>query len=304
MTKRSNIAASVHQRLLNRARKESRPFNELLQRFVNERFLHRLSKSPNEETFVLKGALMFGIWGGPGSRPTMDIDLLGSGVVNSRDRIVSALKAICEVEVEPDGVLFDPTSVTATRITEGAEHEGVRGRLRGKLGNTRMTLQIDIAFGDIVTPGPVRIVYPALLEFPVSELNGYTRESTIAEKLQAMVKLGELNSRMKDFYDLVALSRACDFRGSVLAEAIRKTFTARKTSIPPNFDALIHALASDPNKQRQWEAFLTKSQLVDSPRDFVDAVSEIRDFLEPVIRNLCEGRKFRGTWEAPGPWKA
>ncbi len=302
MTKRSNVAASVHQRLLNRARKESRPFNELLQRFVNERFLHRLSKSPNAETFVLKGALMFGIWGGPVSRPTMDIDLLGRGVENSLGRIVSALKTICEVEVEADGVLFDPTSVTATRITEGAEYEGVRARLRGTLENTRITLQIDIAFGDVVTPGPVRIVYPALLEFPVSELNGYTKESTIAEKLQAMVKLRELNSRMKDFYDLVALSRACDFRGAVLAEAIRKTFTARNTSVPPDFDSLIHALESDLNKQRQWEAFLTKSEIVDAPWDFADAVSEIRNFLEPVVRSLSEGRDFRGIWQAPGPW--
>jgi hypothetical protein len=226
-------AASVHQRLLNKAKETSRPFNELLQHFAIERFIYRLSKSPYADRFLLKGALMFSAWVGPGTRPTMDIDLLGK-IDNSLEVIEAAMKNVCKMKVVADGMDFHSESVTAVRITEDAEYKGVRVRLRSSLGNARITLQIDIGFGDVIVPGPSKVVYPALLDFPPPELSGYTMESTIAEKFQAMVVLGVLNSRMKDFYDIWFLSSTFDFRGETLAKALEKTFETRNTPFTVN----------------------------------------------------------------------
>ena len=297
-----NIAASVHQRLLNKAKDSGRPFNEVLQYFAIERFIYRLSKSPSAERFILKGALMFTAWEAPVSRPTKDIDLLGR-IDNSIDVITAAMKEACMQKVEPDGMAFDAESVTATTITEDADYEGVRVRIQGNLGNARISLQIDIGFGDVVVPGISKIVYPTILDFPPPELNGYTMESTIAEKFQAMVKLGILNSRMKDFYDLWLLSRQFDFDGRVLATAIRKTFENRRTDIPIQPTVLQDSLAKDPIKETQWRAFIRKARLDNAPVSFAEAVYAITAFLEPVIAALVAEEDFHKTWEAPGPWR-
>ena len=147
----TNIAASVHQPLLNKAKESSRPFNELLQYFAIERFIYRLSKSPHADQFILKGALMFSAWCGPASRPTMDIDLLGK-IDNRIDTITTVMKDACLTDVEPDGISFDAETVEAVRITEDAEYEGVRVRVRGSLGKARVSIQIDIGFGDVIVP--------------------------------------------------------------------------------------------------------------------------------------------------------
>lgn len=178
-----NTAASVHHRLLEKARESSRPFNEILQHFAIERFIYRLSRTPQADRFILKGALMFSVWGGQMSRPTMDIDLLGK-IENNLEVIATAMKDACEMEVEVDGLSFQPETVTASRITEDAEYEGVRVRVRGSLGRARFSLQVDIGFGDIIFPGPMKIGYPVLLNFPAPELKGYSMESTIAEKFR------------------------------------------------------------------------------------------------------------------------
>ena len=166
-----NIAVSVHQRLLDKARESSRPFNELLQHFAIERFIYRLSRSPQADRFILKGALMFSAWSGPGSRPTMDIDLLGR-IDNSLEVIVAAMKDVCEMDVEADGMFFQAETVTAARITEDAEYEGVRVRVQGSLGNARVSLQVDIGFGDVIVPGPSKVAYPTLLDFPAPRVEG------------------------------------------------------------------------------------------------------------------------------------
>ena len=186
--KTKNIAASVHQRLLNKARESSRPFNELLQHFAIERFIYWLSKSPHADRFILKGALMFSAWTGSMSRPTMDIDLLGN-IENSIDLIVAVIKDVCETEVEKDGIVFHKDTVTATRITEDADYKGVRVLFHGHLSSIRLFLQIDIGFGDVIIPKPGRVKYPVLLDFLPPELDGYTMENTIAEKFQVMFKL-------------------------------------------------------------------------------------------------------------------
>ncbi len=297
-----DTAASVHQRLLDRARESSRPFNEFLQHFAIERFIYRLSKSPNADRFILKGALMFSAWTGPGSRPTMDIDLQGR-IENSLEVIGAAMKETCGMDVEVDGMSFNSESVTASRITEDAEYEGVRVRIQGSLGNARVSLQIDIGFGDVIIPGPTKVVYPGLLGFPAPELNGYTMESTIAEKFQAMVKLGVLNSRMKDFYDIWILSRRFDFKGETLAEAIEKTFAKRKTLIAIDPMVFEPSFFKDGNKKIQWHGFIKKAKLTGAPGDFEDVVASIRQFLQPLVAPIVERRAFHGVWNAPGPWR-
>ena len=297
-----NIAASVHHRLLSKAKESSRPFNELLQHFAIERFIYRLSKNPHVDRFILKGALMFWAWSGSGSRPTMDIDLLGK-IDNSLDVIVATMKNICEMVVEPDGMSFNAETVTAARITEDAEYEGVRVRIQGGLGNARVSLQIDIGFGDVIVPGPGKVAYPALLDFPSPELNGYTMESTIAEKFHAMVRLGVLNSRMKDFYDIWMLSRTFDFKGEMLAEAVEKTFENRNTPIPIKPTAFDPSFVNDQAKKIQWQGFIQKAKLAEAPEAFEDVVAAVKAFLEPLVTSLAEGWTFRSIWSAPGPWR-
>lgn len=298
----ANLPASVHQRLLNKAKESSRPFNELLQYFAIERFIYRLSKSPHADQFILKGALMFSAWCGPGSRPTMDIDLLGK-IDNQLDTITTVLKDACLTKVDPDGMSFDAETVEAVRITEDAEYEGVRVRVRGSLGKIRVSIQIDIGFGDVIVPNASTVLYPAILDFPAPELKGYTMESTIAEKFQAMVKLGVLNSRMKDFYDIWFLSRTFDFKGELLGEAIEKTFEKRNTPVDPKAALFDHSFGMDKNKDVQWRGFIRKAKLIDAPDTFEEIVANVKLFLEPLVTSIAEQKVFNHIWAAPGPWR-
>ena len=296
-----NISASVHERLLNMAKASSRPFNELLQHFAIERFIYRLSKSLHADRFILKGALMLSVWSGLVSRPTMDIDLLGK-IDNSLEEIKTVMRDACKMDVGDDGMFFDEKTVSAARITEDAEYEGVRVRIQGNLGNARVSLQIDIGFGDVIVPGPGKVAYPTLLEFPSPELNGYSMETTIAEKYQAMVKFGVLNSRMKDFYDIWMLSRTFDFNGEVLAEAIERTFMNRKTDLTNNPAIFDLSFGRDDIRQVQWQGFIKKSRLINVPGDLGDVVACIKMFLGPPVRSLVDRRTFKSTWKASGPW--
>lgn len=297
-----DTAASVHQRLLNKARTSLRPFNELLQFFAIERFIYRLSQSSYADRFILKGALMLSVWGDQASHPTMDIDLLGS-MDRSLEWTTSAIRAVCLMDVETDGMSFDPDAITATRITEEAEYEGVRVRIHGSLGNARVPLQIDIGFGDVIVPGPCQVIYPVLLDFPPPTMQGYTMESAIAEKFEAMVKRGVLNSRMKDFYDIWMLSNTFDFRGEVLSRAVETTFTNRNTRITPDpavFDPLFGVA---PDKMVQWQGFVKKARLTNAPGVFSEVVGTVNVFLEPLVTAIIERRPFSNTWDAPGPWR-
>jgi predicted nucleotidyltransferase component of viral defense system len=296
-----NVAASVHQRLLNKAKKSSRPFNELLQYFAIERFIYRLSRSPHADKFILKGALMFSAWCGPASRPTMDIDLLGK-IDNRLEVITVAIKDVCLMDVEADGISFNAETVEAVRITEDAEYEGVRVRVHGSLGNARVSIQIDIGFGDVIVPNPSTVSYPAILDFPAPELKGYTMESTIAEKFQAMVKLGVLNSRMKDFYDIWVLSRTFDFKGEILAGAVEKTFEKRNTPVNLNTTIFDPSFGKDGNKKVQWQGFIRKTKLINAPESFEEVTGAVKLFLEPLAASIVERRAFNSNWTAPGPW--
>ncbi len=296
------LAASVHQRLLDKARETDRPFNELLQYFAIERFIYRLSRSAHAKRFILKGALMLPVWSGTASRPTRDIDCLGS-MDNDLDAIASKVRKICRVSTTPDGMAFDAESVTVNRITEDAGYGGARVKLQSNLGNARVSIQMDIGFGDMIIPGPESLVYPGLLDFPRAKLRGYSKESVIAEKYHAMVKLGVLNSRMKDFYDIWLLSNTYDFRGDILAKAVTKTFSNRNMSITSNPTVFESSFGKDNARNTQWMGFIGRTRLNDVPKTFSEVSSSTRRFLRPVVLAIANDKLFKKRWKAAGPWR-
>jgi Nucleotidyl transferase AbiEii toxin, Type IV TA system len=302
MTKRpvANVAASVHQRLLTLAKSQGLPFNDVLQRYALERWLYRLSRSSEAGRFVLKGALMLAAWKVSALRPTRDIDLLGR-MDNDLDRVREALTRVCATTVEDDGVLFDAT-MQMNNIAEDADYQGVRATFVGHLGNADLPMQIDIGFSDVITPGPVELSYPTLLDFPAARLQSYPRETSIAEKFEAMVKLGEINSRMKDFFDVWTLSESGAFDGSVLMEAVRATFAQRQTEIATDPICFSPSFMDDPAKQRQWNAFLKRSHLTTAPDQFGDVARRVQRFLHPIAHTLKVGKSASLRWPARGPW--
>jgi predicted nucleotidyltransferase component of viral defense system len=297
-----DVAASVRQRLLEKAKATNRPFQEVFQYYAMERFLYRLSQSPHGERFVLKGGLMFTLWNASGSRSTKDIDFLAR-TENSIEAVVPIIRAICSQSVEPDGLMFDEASIEGKLIKEDADYEGVRVKFLATLQNSRVTMQLDMGFGDVVFPGPKRTEYPVILDFPAPHVRAYSRETVVAEKLEAMVKLGQLNSRMKDFFDIWLLSRQFAFDGETLTKAVAKTFANRHTLIPDENLALIHTFADDPTKQTQWSGFLRKARIDNAPKDLPEVVEELRVFLEPVAEAARDGIVFVQKWTPPGPWK-
>ncbi len=297
-----NVAASVRQRLRNRARAEGRPFDEVLQTLVLERFLYRLGQSPYRSQFVRKGALMLAAWRAPLARPTRDIDLLGR-LDNSVEHVVSVIRVICAVPAPEDGLRFAVESVAGERITEAAAYAGVRVQLLAYLEKARIHVQLDIGFGDAVVPGPAPVQLPSILGFPAPQLQGYSRESLIAEKVQAMVYLGAVNSRMKDFYDLWLLATHFDFDGATLAQAIRETFRRRQTSFPTDLVAWSVDFAMERSRQAMWQAFVRRHQAEDAPAALQEAVAVIAAFLQPVVSALTEGKPFAFRWRTGGPWE-
>jgi predicted nucleotidyltransferase component of viral defense system len=296
-----DLPASIHERLLQQARVSGRPLNELLQYYAIERFLYRLSCSRYAGQFVLKGALLFRVWGLPAFRPTRDIDLLGF-TSNEVSNLVAIVQELCMLEVPDDGIRFDPESVKGKRIKEDADYEGVRLRFMGFLGRARLNLQMDVGFDDVVTPAPLVKAYPAILEMPVPELRSYPPETVVAEKLQAMIYLGSANSRMKDFYDLWIFACMIEFKGEVLQDAIRRTFEHRDTDVPENEPvAFSERFAND--KQDLWLAFVKTSSIKDAPEQMETVIAHLRKFIFPVFESIRTDMKFTKTWSADGPWK-
>ena len=281
-----NMGASVRQRLLNYAKTNNRPFAEVLQYYAMERFLYRLSVSPHASKFLLKGALLLTAWRAPMSRPTMDIDLLGR-TSNEVDDIVNLLKEVAQVDVPDDGINFDLDSFAGSVIREDADYSGVRTVFTGHLNAARVTMQIDIGFGDVVTPEPERLAYPTILDFPAPALLGYTRETVIAEKLEALVQLRMLNSRMKDYFDIWILLRHPELDLIVLRAAIERTFKNRKMEIDATPVGLSPQFGTDSAKQTQWRAFLKRSALKDAPDQLSVVVEELRAYFEPIFTSLA-----------------
>jgi predicted nucleotidyltransferase component of viral defense system len=297
-----NVAASVRRRLTDLARKQGEDFQLVLTHYVIERLLYRISRSPSRDEFVIKGAMLFRVWTDQVHRPTRDLDLLSKGKPTPA-ALALTFRAICGLVVGDDGVTFDPTTVTAERIKEDQDYEGVRVGCRAYLGQARIELQIDVAFGDAVVPRPTNVIYPVMLEFPAPELRAYPRETVVAEKFQAMVMLGIANSRMKDFFDLWHLAHTFEFAGPLLRKAIRATFNRRKTELPTKPPlALTSEFGTDPAKVRQWQAFLNKGKLEVAGATLDAVCSFLNGFLMPPTLALTERNEFAKAWLPGGPW--
>lgn len=277
-----NLPVSVLHRLRNKARAEGRNPQELLRYYAIERFLYRLAQSVYAEKFVLKGALIFLAWGLDLARPTRDIDLAGFAPVNV-ETISRVMKDVCRTAVIADGMAYDAESVRGVIIREGMRYLGVRISIDCALGKTRLPIHIDIGAGDAITPGVVHVRYPVLIDMPAPELCGYPPETVVAEKVEAMVTLGEINSRMKDFYDVWLITRRLEFEGGALQQAIQATFHRRQTSMPTQLPpAFTDDFAS--NKQPMWSAFVARNMpVLDAPSDFHAVVVALREFAAPLF---------------------
>ena len=242
---------------------------------------------------------MLRVWESPEFRPTMDIDMLGK-TSNDEANIVSQIAEILNLAVEPDGLSFDVDSIQSERIKEDADYQGVRIRFRGTVDSARINMQIDIGFGDIVHPSPEECDLPTMLDFTAPRLLCYSRESAIAEKFEAMVKLGILNSRMKDFYDIWLLSRQFNFNGSQLAQAIQLTFKQRSTALSDNIVAFQAPFIAE--KQVQWTAFRKRLGQEYVPSELADIINQLSAFLTPVVETARNGYEFDKHWIAALDW--
>jgi len=298
-----NIETSIRDRLKNKARENNCSFSEILQYYGMERFLYRFSQSIYADKFILKGALMFVVWQVSGRRTTLDIDFLAR-YDNRITAIEKVMNDVCNAKVTPDGLVFDPSTIQGRRIKEDADYEGIRVKFRGFLGRTRIAMQIDVGFGDVIYPKPTAIDYPVILEFPKPHLKGYPAESVVSEKFEAMVRFGLLNSRMKDFYDILLMIRQYNFNGMELAEALKKTFKHRKTPLPkhkPLFAEEIHNEMSD--RQTLWRTFLRKGNIQNTPERLCMVAREIEDFLIDPINAINMERAFNEKWDISGSWR-
>jgi predicted nucleotidyltransferase component of viral defense system len=270
----ANRIASIRQRLLDGAKARDEDFQFVLDRYAVERLLYRLSKSPDRDRFILKGAMLFALWFGQPHRPTRDADFLGFGP-SDPEQLADTIRRLCDIQAD-DGLCYETDSITVETIREEAKYDGLRATLRALLGNARCTVQWDVGFGDAVTPGPLEADYPVLLDdMPAPQLRVYPRETVFAEKLEAIAQLGIANTRMKDYFDLLALGREGTMDKPILAAAIRATFKRRGTRLPEGLlFGLSDEFAKDAAKQSQWRAFLGKNQL--QAPDLLVVVTEIR----------------------------
>ena len=294
----TDVAASVRQRLLNLANQAGGDPNLIWSRYAVERLLYRLGISEFSREFVLKGAALFAAWSNDPHRPTMDLDLLGHGE-DSNERMADLFKRICNMEVEGDGLRFDAASIQVAPIREGQEYQGRRVVLMAYLGRMRIPVQVDIGFGNVVTPRAEWIEYPTLLDLPAPRIRACTQPTVIAEKFHAMVLLGIGNSRMKDFYDIHALATHFDFEGAILVQAVKATFKRRKTDVPAELPmALSETFGLDAMKNTQWNAFIRKGGLSQKAPSLMNVLSVLQQFLLPVMTAAA------GTGPVPGYWKA
>ncbi len=298
----SGLVESVKQRLLNLSAVRGETFNVLLMRYGVERLLYRMSRSPHADAFVLKGAMLFAIWADKPHRPTQDLDLLGFGSP-STERLARVFREICTTAVEADGLAFDPISVIARPIRADSVYDGIRLNVMATLGKARIPMQVDVGFGDSITPEPRRMAFGPLLDLPAPIVRTYPPETVIAEKLEAMLVLGLPNSRMKDYFDLWTLCRTMDFDGTILASAVTETIKRRRTTLPDGTPTGIsESFGTDARKQAQWAAFLRKMGMAGGP-DLPTVVAQLHEFLMPLVSAARSGKAAHDRWTAGGPWR-
>jgi hypothetical protein len=299
-----NLRASVRQKLLNLAQERNDDFGLILTKYGLERMLFRLSKSKYRDTFILKGALLFELWTKERYRATRDADFLAKGD-NSPERFIRIFQEISALEVQDDGLRFDSKTVQAQRIKENEDYEGIRLTLTAFLDKAQIPIQIDIGFGDAISPGPIESEYPTLLKLPAPRLLTYPRETVVSEKLEAIVKLGIANSRMKDFHDLHSLSKTFEFDGKALINAVRATFERRGTAFPEGGSPLAFTpeFYEDENKIKQWKAFCNKNKPRVQEIEFKALMARLGSFLIPVIKSAKGGPEPNSRWTPDHLWQ-
>ena len=292
-----NLEASIKSRLLTLAQLQREDFQSVLTRYAAERFLYRLSVSPFRERFVLKGASLFTLWLGSPHRATRDLDLLGFGS-QEIGAITKTFQSLCRQPVEDDGLSFDANTVSVTAAREEEKYAGLRVVFRASLGQAVIPMQVDIGFGDIITPPASEVEMPSLLNAPRALLLCYPRETVVAEKCGALIDLGLVNSRLKDFYDLRHLAMHFDFEGALLRNALATTCRQRRTevlSLPP--PALTSVFYEDANRAKQWQAFWRRSGLAAEPFISLEGcISFLNVFLLPLLQAVRDQIAFEAAW--------
>ena len=306
MTRRPlrNVGASVRARLLERSRDTGEGFQFLLQRYAAERFLHRLGESPCRERFVLKGAMLLALWSEAIYRPTRDLDLTGYGSA-SPDDVRSAIRDICTVPVADDGIVFNCEALTLEPIRGQEEYDGIRTRFDAMLDGARISMRIDIGFGNAIQPPPIDAHYPTLLDAPRPRIRVYPRETVVAEKLHAMVILDERNSRYKDFYDVHALVRHFAFESEHLVRAVVATFERRRTTISRSLPvALTPRFYADADRAERWRNYVNGNELPGAPLDFGVIGERLLLFFTEPWAAMAQSSRFAGHWSSGGPWRS
>ena len=302
----ANIPASIKARLLKRAKAEGMEFQLFLDRYACERFLYRLGKSEVRDLCILKGASLLALWMKEPYRATRDVDLSASGA-NDEETVREVMATICSISCPQDGLSIDINALKVSSTQEGQRYSGQRARLPVYLGTARCTVQVDFGFGDVVIPGPEEALLPTLIDdVPAPVLLTYPKVSAIAEKFEAMVQWGTRNSRMKDFFDIWALSETFDFSGPMLQEAIARCFDQRGTQWSVEApEALTAAFYSDPELSNSWAGYGRHEGLFNLPPSAFEVVGDrIRSFLGPVRESILAGEPFDMHWPAGGIWEA
>ncbi len=296
-----NMAASVRDRLLNIAKQEKLNYDFILLMFMQERFLYRLSISDYKDIFILKGGLIILSALNIKTRPTRDIDFLARNVSNDLEKSRIIFKEIAEIDIN-DGVKYDPESVEVERITEGADYNGIRVKVKAYIGSAKKNLQIDLGFGDTVVPDEILINYPGLLDFDPPNIKVYPLETVIAEKFESILSLSLINSRMKDFYDIYILSKEKNFSGEILFEAIKATLNNRKTNVKEKHPVFGEQFAEDEDRNNMWQNYIKK--IGKKPFDFNKVMMRLKKFLLPIYNSILDNAEFSGDWNREkGIWE-
>lgn len=277
---KKNIEESIYSRLKNVAKQRKRPVQEVLKYYAMERFLYRLSASPHQSAFYLKGGLMLMVWDPMSHRATVDIDLLAK-TFNSIANLQKIINDICAIEVIPDGLKFMPETLKLSESQLEAEYRGVSAAFSAQLFTAKLPIRIDFGFSDTILPHPAKVKYPTLLDFPAPELKGYTPQTSIAEKFESIIRLGFVNTRMKDFYDIWLLTQQFDFDKNELKEIIYQVLANRGTVFEATPIAFLESFYDNSTKKDKWNAFL--KDISHSPVSLEKVVKDLRLFFNNVL---------------------
>jgi len=283
----SNTGKSIRTRLLNLAKKENLSFQLVIIRYMQERLLFRLAMSMYSANFCLKGGVLLYVYSREQSRPTLDIDFLGTNIPNELESLKAVFRNICSIYDPLDAVTFDTGSISAEEIAGRDKYPGIRLFVMAGLDKIRQRIQVDVGFGDAVFPSPIKLSYPTLLpDSGIPMVQAYSLETVVAEKFEAMIDLSVLNSRMKDFYDVYQILTTHQFDSNLLEESIRETFRNRNTGYSPDHSLFTPGFALNETRQRQWKAFLSRNHL-DAGLDFPSVIGKIHTVLTPIWKRMA-----------------